>query len=158
MVIKTFKDNITLSDEIISEIGKFTVLWALFELNFCKNNCVEGTLEIIYDKISISSENLKCLSKVIKDRAYIQRLLLKEYVDEGLHPENSRNSSEKRKIEMKDFIEDPSQNHILGCLLIIRRIRNNLMHGLKNIMMLDDQMKLFVAANQILEEIRWKNE
>ena len=41
-----------------------------------------------------------------------------------------------------------------GCLLVIYRIRNNLMHGLKCIEQLNDQIKLFEAVNDVLETLR----
>ena len=44
-----------------------------------------------------------------------------------------------------------------GCLLVIYRIRNNLMHGLKCIEQLNDQFELFQAVNGVLESLDWKN-
>ena len=44
-----------------------------------------------------------------------------------------------------------------GCLLVIFRIRNNLMHGLKCIEQLNDQLELFKAVNGVLESLDWKN-
>lgn len=41
-----------------------------------------------------------------------------------------------------------------GCLLVIYRIRNNLMHGLKMVEELNNQLKLFKAVNGVLESIR----
>ena len=43
---------------------------------------------------------------------------------------------------------------VCGCLLVIRRIRNNMMHGLKVIKELNDQIELFRSANEVLESIR----
>ena len=43
---------------------------------------------------------------------------------------------------------------VCGCLLIIHRIRNNMMHGLKVIKELNDQIELFRSANEVLESIR----
>ena len=43
---------------------------------------------------------------------------------------------------------------VCGCLLVIRRIRNNMMHGLKAVSELDKQIELFRSANEVLESIR----
>ena len=40
-----------------------------------------------------------------------------------------------------------------GCLLVIYRIRNNLMHGLKMVEELNGQFELFQAVNGVLESI-----
>ena len=42
-----------------------------------------------------------------------------------------------------------------GCLLVIYRIRNNLMHGLKCIEQLNDQLELFQTVNGVLESLDW---
>ena len=42
---------------------------------------------------------------------------------------------------------------LYGCLLTIYRIRNNFMHGLKDIATLKNQLDLFKAANSILEAL-----
>jgi hypothetical protein len=44
-------------------------------------------------------------------------------------------------------------DNIIGCLLIVQRIRNNMMHGLKDICDLNEQLELFQAANEVLEGI-----
>lgn len=40
-----------------------------------------------------------------------------------------------------------------GCLLVLHRIRNNLMHGMKLLEGLDGQIELFRAATAVLESI-----
>ena len=55
---------------------------------------------------------------------------------------------------MRMFLEQSGDDLVCGCLLVIHRIRNNLMHGLKLLCELDDQIEFFSAANEILENIR----
>lgn len=52
------------------------------------------------------------------------------------------------------FLEQNGDGLACGCLLVIHRIRNNLMHGLKLLGQLDDQIELFRAANEVSESIR----
>lgn len=54
---------------------------------------------------------------------------------------------------MQDFIEAGSDWQSEGCLLIIYRIRNNLLHGLKIITELNEQITLFREINKFLEKI-----
>ncbi len=54
---------------------------------------------------------------------------------------------------MKQFLEQKGDDLLYGCLLVIYRIRNNLMHGIKLLEELDGQIELFRAANDVLENI-----
>lgn len=54
---------------------------------------------------------------------------------------------------MEKFMEQKEEDVRCGCLLVIYRIRNNLMHGLKCIEQLNDQLKLFEAVNGVLETL-----
>ena len=50
-------------------------------------------------------------------------------------------------------MKQDSEDLRCGCLLVIHRLRNNLMHGLKLIEELNEQLTLFQAANEVLESI-----
>lgn len=54
---------------------------------------------------------------------------------------------------MCQFIEQTGDELTRGCFLVIHRIRNNLMHGIKLLEELDGQIELFRAANAVLESI-----
>lgn len=55
---------------------------------------------------------------------------------------------------MQNFMDQTGDDLNCGCLLVIYRIRNNLMHGLKMVEELNNQLKLFKAVNGVLESIR----
>ena len=60
---------------------------------------------------------------------------------------------------MRDFInldELVNSDWICGALLCIYRIRNNLLHGLKELSELNGQIGLFKSMNNVLENIRRK--
>lgn len=54
---------------------------------------------------------------------------------------------------MRQFIEQSGDELARGCLLVLHRIRNNLMHGMKLLEELDGQIELFQAATAVLESV-----
>ena len=155
--MKVAWDNI--DNSVVVEIGKFTILWNCFERTFCNNNCSPSVIIRISNDIVIDNEKKQTLVDVIKRRQY---LLYDDdvynYVNDGLHPGNAIQSNEKFKQYMQEFIDQSSQNSTIGCLLVIHRIRNNLMHGLKMPDNLNDQYELFKAVNGVLESVERIND
>lgn len=144
-----------LQDKTILEIGKFTVLWGLFERKYCCNPNDKHNREPLaemYSRISISDRLKETFSKRLHHRWQITQD--DSYTEDGLHPDGANQSSVKQMELMKVFMEAPlGADSNAGCLLIIRRIRNNMMHGLKDVGDLDAQVSLFRAMNDILESI-----
>ncbi len=145
--------NFDLNDELIMELGKFTILWNLFEKHHCKYNCSPSEIERIGSEITIDEAKRRELYKVINIRRVWFLETVEEYARISLHPNNSRMSNEKYIKYIRDFIENKGDNLNIGCLLVIHRIRNNLMHGLKIAEQLNDQLDLFKAVNGVLESI-----
>lgn len=149
MQIKGFE----LQDPTVMEIGKFAILWNQFEHDWCNNNCNPAKIKEIANSIQMSTEKQTAFAKVLNRRREWFDQLEMDYVRESLHPENARGSSEKDMELMRDFLMQTGNELSCGCLLVIHRIRNNLMHGLKMIEELDGQIELFRAANAVLENI-----
>lgn len=141
-------------ERTIIEIGKFTILWNCFENYYCHNNCSLSKIRTVSSRITINSEQQKAFVEVIKKRRGILVQNINEYVEIGLHPGNARPSQESDKQLMKSFIEQNGDDLECGCLLIIYRLRNNLMHGLKSPEELNGQIELFQVINDILEHIQ----
>lgn len=80
--------------------------------------------------------------------------LITDYVNIGLHPSNAHQAKREDSILMQEFLKQESEDSRCGCLLVIYRIRNNLMHGLKDIEELNGQLELFQAVNDVLESIK----
>lgn len=142
-----------IEDELILEIGKFTILWSSFENNFCKNNCNTRSIKNACSNIKMDKEKLNVLKEVINKRREISYYTIPEYVCKGLHPKNANKDSVENNNLMKKFLEQEEPLEI-GCLLLIHRIRNNLLHGLKEVVELNDQLNLFKAINGVLESIK----
>jgi len=145
--------NFILNDELILELGKFTVLWNLFEKEYCRNNCTPAAIERIGNQLVINETKRKELYKVINFRRVWFLETAEQYARISLHPGNARMSREHYIDYIRDFIEYKGNDLNIGCLLVIHRIRNNLMHGLKIAEQLNDQLDLFKAVNGVLESI-----
>ncbi len=145
--------NFYLNDELILELGKFTVLWNLFEENHCSNNCTPSVIEAIGNQLVIDETKRRELYMVINIRRVWFLETAEQYARISLHPGNARMSREHYINYIRDFIEYKGNDLNIGCLLVIHRIRNNLMHGLKIAEQLNDQLDLFKAVNGVLESI-----
>ena len=145
--------NFNLNDELVLELGKFTVLWNLFEKKHCRNNCTPSTIERIGNQLVIDEAKRKELYKVINIRRIWFLETAEQYTRISLHPGNARMSREHYINYIRDFIEYKGNDLNIGCLLVIHRIRNNLMHGLKDVQQLNNQLDLFKAVNGVLESI-----
>ena len=81
-------------------------------------------------------------------------MIISEYVQQSLSPAGARQPQEADKRFMEEFLKQSGDDLTCGCLLTIYRIRNNLMHGLKQIEDLNTQLDLFKAVNEVLESVK----
>lgn len=149
MLIKGYN----LQEETVLEVGKFAILWNWFERSWCNNSCNPAKIKRIATTIRVDTEKQAHLAEVLNNRRYLFNQLVTEYVDESLHPGNARASHDNDKVIMGQFIEQSGDELTRGCLLVLYRIRNNLMHGMKLLEELDGQIELFRAATAVLESI-----
>lgn len=145
-----------LKNETVLEIGKFAILWNCFEKEYCNNNCKAAVIREKANLIQIDIGTQAKFADVINKRRIKLGQSITEYITNGLHGENAHGSPETDMNTMCKFLEQCGDYDelVCGCLLVIRRIRNNMMHGLKAVSELDKQIKLFRSANEVLESIR----
>ena len=153
MIIKGYR----LSDETVMELGRFAILWNHFEGTYCGNNCSVREIKRVYQRLALDEGKQKELATVLNERREYFGQIIPDYVDTGLYPGNARRTGEEDSVLMQKFMEQEEDDVRCGCLLVIHRIRNNLMHGLKCISDLDGQIKLFRAVNGVLESIERKS-
>lgn len=148
--------NEKLNENIVKQIGKFTILWAEYEKQYCRNNCNSTTIRDFAKNYIVDTEILQDFA--IKARGRIGRINENEaeYVSYNLIPENANQPNKDDIQEMYKFIEQQGDENTLGAFLCIYRIRNNLLHGLKAISELNEQIELFKSMNKVLENIRRK--
>lgn len=144
-----------LNDELVVEIGRFSVLWNCFERFQCDNFCSPSKIKNISSNINIDKDKECLFAKDLNNRRNFFNMIIADYVQEGLYPEGARQANtEEDKRLINDFLNNPEGNSTAGCLLAIYRIRNNLMHGLKQIEDLNNQLDLFKSVNEVLESIK----
>ncbi len=143
-----------LQNKTVLEIGKFSILWNCFEHDWCGNKCNPDRIKSISKTIQVDMAKQAYFAQVLNERRNWFGQLEIDYVRDSLHPGNARASTEDDMQIMRQFLAQEGDNLLCGCLLVIYRIRNNLMHGIKLLKELDGQIKLFRAANDVLENIR----
>ena len=121
-----------------------------------KNCCNPQKIREATKRIAVDQEKVDTFSRVLSERSLHFNFDVSEYIKTGLYPGNARRTGAKDELCMKDFMEGTGDDIVVGCLLIIYRIRNNLMHGLKLPKDLNDQFELFQSASEVLESIRMK--
>lgn len=146
------KDN-ELDDRVVVEIGKFAILWNCFERFHCSNRCNPAKIKSIAPTIQVAPDKQAELVRVLNERRRWFGQIISDYVATGLHPGNARKSDEEDNAMMREFMEQKGTDLNSGCLLVIYRIRNNLMHGMKMVEELNGQFERFQAVNGVLESI-----
>lgn len=136
--------------ETVLEVGKFAILWNIFENEKCNKDCSIEKLRNIAE-IYETSIKWEDLALALRKRADNQGVNFSEYVDEYLSLGNGLNGGQKE--EVKKFLESGGHKNLSGGLIAIYRIRNNIFHGLKDWTLLDEQIDLFQSLNTFLEEI-----
>lgn len=142
-----------LQEATVLEVGKFVILWNWFERYWCDNNCNPKKIKSIAKIIPVDTERQAHLAEVLNKRRHWFGQLEMDYVRDSLHPGNAKASSEEDMTVMRQFIEQSGDELTRGCLLVLHRIRNNLMHGMKLLEELDGQIELFRAATAVLESV-----
>lgn len=148
----------TVNGRTCSAIGHFTVMWAQFEqyyFNYDYNTSISRDIKI-RDNSAISNEILKNIKNSLVNyghKAYKEGF---EWLDKlCVRP----NESHYNDI-IKDFLDGNMQDkdkQIIACIYIAARIRNNLLHGLKDFAMLNNQINIFRNLYLFLKRIIEKN-
>lgn len=115
---------------------------------------IQAKIKSIYQFLDIDKDKQAELARVLNERRSWFGQVIPEYVETGLYPGNARQNHEEDRRLMEKFMEQKDDDVRCGCLLIIYRIHNNLMHGLKCIEQLNDQLELFKAVNGVLESMK----
>lgn len=151
--IKIRNENLT--RKIVHQIGKFAILWNVFEDEKCNNRCNNNVLRQIAPSLTnINLATLKNFAIALQGRVDIRANGIEEYVEYILVPDNACRMNPRHAEDVKRFIETDGQKSLAGGLIAIYRIRNNMFHGLKELQSLDGQIELFKAMNKVLESCK----
>ena len=155
----TYIRYVNLKNDTIWGVGKFTILWNVYEDEKCDCCCS-------YDKIARSISNVGDNSKIafnqfareLKNRARNNESI-EEYVSNNLYPTGdnrariSKSERETYIAQVVNFINSDGNDFFDGALLAIWRIRNNMFHGIKGHSVLEEQIDLFKAMCDVLEAV-----
>jgi hypothetical protein len=165
---QTYIGYVWMNNETILEVGKFAILWNVFEEWRCKCNCShEKIKEVVDDVMRIRAivgkrgeeDAFINFAAELADRAKKTSGSVESYVKTKLYPDDERARITKKERDgfmatVINFINSGGKNALDGALLAIWRIRNNMFHGLKGHSVLDEQIELFRAMNAVLEEAK----
>lgn len=133
-----------LKETEIENIKNFALLWNLFEAKCCRKNANPGSINAFIDRKieTIDFEKLSVAFAYFKDR----------YQNSGRF--NALNlSGENKSIAQKvvDSIYTDKNNHVKFIMAVIHRYRNNLFHGEKSLLVIEEQEYNFKIANEVLQ-------
>lgn len=149
----SFLKQIGASDQIILELGKFSLLWNAFERILFKQECSINKIKNYqhYDKINNEKYYLNLLNELLTYFNKKKTEITKDFIKQKLYS-NNRN---EYQIEVENVLKNDSHGKELqiGTILILFRLRNNMFHGLKDCFNINHQYQLFVSANSLLNYV-----
>ena len=151
-------NNVDFKMNTIFEISAFTILWNMFEREKCNCRCTDYKLKCISQANVIDLNKLNTFALALKNRAsLVADNDIEDYVRNYLVPPKAVKKNIIRDNEIKEeiikFIKSDGKKFLLGGLLAIKRLRNNIFHGLKEYNKLDDQIELIRSVNNVLKEL-----
>ncbi|MDJ1506838.1 hypothetical protein [Xanthocytophaga agilis] len=151
-ILKNMKDK----ERILS----FCLLWMSFEKYACNTEANFPALtQVVNDKLLTSSTIdftvFEAQIKYFKNRYILADGNLDEIKLTSLYGTKAKKGNDLQ-IAIEEFLKDTSNNvgiNLLGLLCIVYRLRNNLLHGVKDPSNLTEQMENFKFSNQVLMNV-----
>lgn len=144
-----------IDDSTVNAIGEFSIVWALFERDKCNQNCSPCKLRILSEKI-IESEELKenCnfFREINQDLIIRKKSRITDETIQDLYFSQETNNQQ----ELIDFLMRNAQDwksFLTGAMLLVYRIRNNMLHGLKDEYDLNKQKEIFIKGSKLLHSV-----
>lgn len=133
----------------LKNIKDFSLLWNIFENLVCDRNCSINRMEENLNLIEFQIIDFDVYLTYFKERYIASNNTNERFEYLRIFP-NTRKEFVKRVLLGND---NNTSNIILALAIIVYRYRNNLFHGEKNIMSLNEQEENFSIANQFLKSI-----
>jgi hypothetical protein len=137
------------SENDLSSVKDFSLLWNVFENIVCDNNCSVNRLSERLNPIVFDLAEFENNLNYFKNR----------YISDGETNERF-NHLNFRKSDRRELVADvllgnnnDNSENILALAIIVYRLRNNLFHGLKQMEFIDQQKENFDNANMVLTAI-----
>lgn len=140
-----------INEDAFGPILHFSLMWNLFERDACERNATPANIKKAVES-AFAAKKLTLVPfqehlQYFQNRAQRDGMTISSYLDAlKMTHENSRHLVDG---VLSGTLND-SNNAVYALLLIAHRIRNNLFHGEKNVVMLHTQAHLFRAVNSLL--------
>lgn len=141
-----------LSLEAQQAVGSFAIMWSFFESTVCGNRASIATFERVieqYDASQVPPATAKALESSLAFWRFRYRST------SGVAPRfdglNFR-SGDRRELVEKVISGNASDRRaeVFALMIIVYRLRNNLFHGIKTLVMLNDQVENLTNASRCL--------
>jgi len=141
-------------EETILEIGKFSILWNMLEERYFDKCMTDKKVPDVANFIYSDNIQQYCLNLVHALLKYLnedKKTITIEKIRKKLYSESWNGSYS----EMERTILGKSNNVelLIGSMLLLLRLRNNLFHGEKDTYKINAQLELFSAANTLLDKL-----
>lgn len=156
---RTFFDNaVDLNVEGIDRVRNFVFLWNIFETFACNKNAnlnsIRNIVEEINNRDAITLEPFADYVNYFSNRYYNPNGDSRYSIDGLLFRKNNNDQVAKNEVIAVLTRQQVEPKEVLKALLfILYRFRNNLFHGEKEIVRLNEQIDNFICANHILSNV-----
>jgi len=153
---KFFDQTVYANEATLEEIKKFTILWLIFEKYICIENANYDKIESQLDKVNKQNIKSEIYNIALK---YFQERYIDEEGKTTSHFLYTFKSTSNEQIKEQRFLKVLKAESIdlleilKGITFLMYRYRNNLFHGVKDPIRLDDQYENFVHANLFLSNL-----
>jgi hypothetical protein len=131
-------------------IYDFSFLWSLFEGSILNCHCNVGEIRKLVSNLEqrnrLNDISFAPYVEYLRNRYYVDGTLTYHY--QHLHVARSGNPAEV--VEMLSNEDSAESIKLIGCLVVVFRLRNNLFHGEKWRYQLQGQLDNFQHANEFL--------
>ncbi|MDJ1494520.1 hypothetical protein QNI19_16365 [Cytophagaceae bacterium DM2B3-1] len=143
------------------KVLSFCLLWMTFEKYACNTDANFKVLKEVVDDKLLNTTKID-ISVFASQIGYFRTRYINpdgSINESRVNSLNDKNTNRGKKVSdaIKDFlINTPSNSEptiLLGLLCIVYRLRNNLLHGVKDPTTLDEQLELFTYASKVLMNV-----
>lgn len=137
------------TEEQLINVKDFSLLWNIFENLVCGNRCNVNRLEEKLNPIAFQIADFQ------ENFEYFQNRYIENGTTNGRFEHLNFRNGDRKEFVANVLLgnENITSAKVLALTIIVYRFRNNLFHGLKNFIQIDQQEENFRNANQILKNI-----
>jgi hypothetical protein len=148
-----FEGQVNFGYEAVESVRNFTLIWNMFEAIACNKmvtiKAIEDFVSELHYRKPLRVDDFTFFLKFVSDRYIDDKNEIKPRFYNLNFRRGDRNAQELVENVLKKNLTDV-ESVAKALLFITFRLRNNLLHGEKNIVTLDTQEEYFKLANQLI--------